>query len=601
MVSELQTREGREFPRPTELDLFDYRGARFEEVASKRQFIYGLKAAIIRSKQALDGFANNSLEKAERLKEIGRDIHNRYSALGESIVFSETYLKIQEELSKLGAKPEEVLDFFNFCFEVQLKAQKELGRSNLGFPGADIAHQPAVKGIFNKVFDKEIGKISQPSWFSGNKGQWIDFVRQHTGFVSYVHGAQRYGIRPGGPEVDMIRISSEVPDWLAAGIIPNTEIVEKELAEDREQKEQLGEYAKEIDRQLTALRDRHIEKEEKVSKWRRELMAKLPLEIRDFPTFLMYLDVAAPLTQIATEGLTKEDLRRLGSERMVRAHFDTLNYYTDATLKNNWDIMTSREFIALWFDNKFKEASLVRPANLSGIVQMIKLLCGRPSDGFSWERLKIENKKAYSALYHDLRPYFFVAKKEELDFLIEFVDQPGVTYQDLIFAVVDVAKSENGIKFADMPEVDRKKYQAMINEFYKFTKKWARENFKWALNCMFESLNSGGYNSRTADETVTSAPIGENTPERWQDLRSLMTKEGVSLANKADSIVRGLESLVLLPDTVNNLRPRYFVNGEKYKKMKRDDARIMYRIDPGSNTIFFYVEPRGFKGYVKPQ
>ena len=657
MVSELQTREGQEFPRPTELDLFDYRGARFEEVTLKRQFIYGLKVSILRSKQALDGFANNSLEKVERLKEIGRDIHNRFSALDESIIFSETYLKIHEELPKLGAKPEEVLDFFNFCFEVQLKAQKELGKSNLGFPGADIVHQPAVKGIFNKVFDKEIGKISQPSWFSGNKGQWVDFVRQHTGFVSYVHGAQRFGVRQGGPaspgggqgggEVDMIRIS-EIPDWLAASNVPNKEIVEKELAEDREQKEQLREYAKEINRQLTALRDRHVEKSEKVAKWRRELIAKLPLEIRDFPTFLMYLDVAVPLTQIATEGLTKEELRLLGSERMVRAHFDTFNYYTDATLKNNWDIMTSREFIALWFDNKFKEASLVRPAGLSGIVQMIKLLCGQPADGFSWERLKIEDKKAYSALYHDLRPHFFGAKQEERDFLIEFVDQPGLTYQDLIFAVVDTARSENGIKLEDMPEIDQKKYEAMINEFYKFTKKWIRANFKWALNCMFESLNSGGYNSRIADETVTNSPIlseieqetvqteqeteelsrdpffgwklfyitnkrspdnpkfhlpvhGENTPERWQDLRSLMTKEGVSLANKADSIVRALESLILLPDTVKNLRPRYFVNGEKYKKMKRDDARIMYRIDPESKVIFFYVEPRGHKGYIKPQ
>lgn len=648
MVSELQRREGREFPIPTELDLFDYRGARFEEVVAKRQFIYGFKVSILRSKQALDRFANNSFEKAERLKEISRDIHNRFSALDESIVFSETYLKIQEELPRLGAKPEEVLGFFNFCFEVQLKAQKELGRSNLGFPGADIAHQPAVQGIFNKVFEKEIGKISQPSWFSGNKGQWINFVKQHTGFLFYVHGSQRYGNRPGGDEVDMIRISSEIPDWLAAGNVPDKETVERELAEDREQTEELREHAREINRQLIALRDRHVEKDEKVAKWRRELIAKLPLEIEDFPSFLMYLDIATPLTQIAAEGLTKEDLRRLGSEKIARAYLDTFNYYTDAILRNIWDIMTSREFIALWFDNKFKEAGLIQSANLSGIAQMIKLMCGHPADSLTWERLKIEDKKAYSALYYDLRPHFFGAKQEELDFLIEFIDQPELTYQDLIFAVVDTVKSENGIKFEDIPEVNRKKYEAMINEFYKFTKKWVRANFKWALNCMFESLNSGGYSSRTAEETVTNSPIlseieretvqteeeseelsrdsffgwkliyitnkrspdnpkfhlpvhGESTPERWQDLRSLMTRKGVSLANKADSIVRALESLVLLPDTVQNLRPRYFVNGEKYKKMKRDDARIMYRIDPESKAIFFYVDPRGYKGYVKPQ
>lgn len=644
MVSELQRREEREFPRPTELDLFDYRGARFEEIAAKRQFIYGLKGSIFRSKQAFDGFTNNSFEKADRLKEIGLDISNRFNALDESIVLSEIYLKIQEELQTLGAKPEEVLDFFNFCFEVRLKVQKELGRSNLGFP--DIAHQPAVQGILNKIFEKEIGRTSQPSWFSGNKGQWINFARQHTGFISYAHLSQRHRVRQDD-EVDMAGIS-EIPDWLAAGNIPDKETVERELAEDREQKEELREHAREINRQLIALKDRHIEKADKVSKWKSELISKLLLEIRDFPTFLMYLDVATPLAQIAAEGLTKEDLRRLGSEKTVRVHFDTFNYYTESFLKNDWDIMTSREFIALWFDNKFKEAGLIQSANLSGIAQMIKLLCGHPADSLSWERLKTEDKKAYSALYHDLRPYFFCAKQEELDFLIEFIGQPELTYQDLIFAVVDTVKSENGIKFEDMPEVNRKKYEAMINKYYEFAKKWVRANFKWALNCMFESLNSGVYSSKIADDTVNNSPFlseidketvqteeesdelsrdpflgwkliyitnkrspdnpkfhlpvhGENAPERWQDLRSLMTREGVSLANKADSIIRALESLVLLPDTVNNLRPRYFVNGEKYKKMKRDDARIMYRIDPESKAIFFYVDPRGSKGYIKPQ
>ncbi|CAN5185387.1 hypothetical protein BH09PAT1_BH09PAT1_1210 [soil metagenome] len=90
---------------------------------------------------------------------------------------------------------------------------------------------------------------------------------------------------------------------------------------------------------------------------------------------------------------------------------------------------------------------------------------------------------------------------------------------------------------------------------------------------------------------------GESMEEREEALSNFIGTNNISCNIKPGSIVNALDWLVEVPDGVEQLRHKKTVGKEEFKKIKRGDVRLLYKVDRDEQKIVFFIHQKKAYSY----
>ena len=104
---------------------------------------------------------------------------------------------------------------------------------------------------------------------------------------------------------------------------------------------------------------------------------------------------------------------------------------------------------------------------------------------------------------------------------------------------------------------------------------------------------------RVEEETAITV-AGDTLDQKSRFLQDLIVHLGASNSVKPDSLIHALDWKTRSPKEVEQLVPIIIVRGEKWKKLKRQDMRIIYRMFPDEKKLMFFLYKKKGWGYHLP-
>lgn len=630
-------------PPPTSLHLFRFREDELPDVQRIVQGASKLKGNFSTVRRYYGRLDVELGARFERLNATIFDIRSQNKDLASSRSASEAYLRMYGELPQRGASPQEIMDFYSMCLEINTRFGTQIEQGEIKTFGTNIK-SPVNRKLANQKYTTLVSEIAPdpPSWFGNNLQAWKLFVGDRANFARYLNAdlVMLYGGNIPPQKLAGILGSTSwdaLPDWLTerGEELPDRLIIEQELEEDTQEAGSLNQAAERTRNHFMFTKEHAEQKVQGVQKWAMEKFLELfPNEETNFYQFLIYMDMLYDFPEADIKDVSNISMQE------ARGHVIEADrareFRIRAFLEEGAD--KSKELIALWLEDRLKAAGVI--GNASEVIDQhifdvfnllfseAENLSGQPSD--TWLNIRAANPKLFSILHYDLRPLVVLFSNNELTYLRELTmdSKRRGSVESLIWEMADcISANFDGIgEFA----VSDKPLMKALKQFMKFSGTWIRKYWMWAYEELLRSIsgqtseplviyqeeqpsaeleeaetaieevgrdNLAGWNifyteRMTTDRNSIAEIPGTTLEERERTLEQFLHTRSISCSIGADSVVRALEWLTSVPQEIEQIRMMKEVAGVDWKKLKRGAVRIFYRLDQAQKEMVFFVHQK---------
>ena len=544
------------------------------------------------------------------------------------VATSMAYLKFLDDLKPQGLSEQQIFDFFKPCLAINTKgsvvydvSEAEAEQAYLRDKSPEFQHKqitPYVQRAMRHI----------PEWFKGAPIEYASLLEKYSTFglllnpqlVSMTHAEriqrekQRARSLLGGEEITPnwgATIAEGIPDWVDENKPPERSLLETELAADIKEYQLVGRERTSLIRAQNYLTKSFQEKYNKYTQRFNERWEEVKIADPRLGDFLSFLGFC----------LEEEDL-----SKYIRFYIQLEGRIYDP------------EAQALWIEDSLKKAGVLEKGALIGegrelLGMMFFALRGltQQEEREKLSYLRQTNKKGHDAIRFQLQPLVNTLTDEDVLLLDDFVneakdDQAGSFVS--FFADVLVARIKQ-IELGKNPALDK-----CLSEFREFFGKVLRNNWQILFH-QFEGVifgdqvpaytpapseassdeeaqavaeledeltqirdgNLSGWRIfYSADQTTYPSHLieipGPSLDEKCDELQSLFVKLGVSSSVKLTSIIHAIDWKTQIPSEVEHLIPTIIVKGEVWKKIKRGSVRILYQMNPQTQTFVFFVHQK---------
>lgn len=618
----------------TYIPLFRYGGSKLEASRKEYQALTDYKREGDNSDAARvlkDREIGSSLD---RLAQRIIDTSLQVNSLENSISAGKAYLVFLEELKPQAYTDAQIYQLFGICLRIN-NAITVTYNDDIGY-----ALMRQRSKDFNAMGAKPIADravYSRPTWFHGDIYAFDNFVAEYSNFWSLLN-PEKISLpykEKNQLEIDKSRAighgedyddifgattAENLPDWLTNDNNPPAlETVKEELKLDetdhlfmKKERQRLvkqGGYLRQL------IKDKLTKTEERLERRWSEVRIDNPC----LGDFLSFMHIILEHSEDFTE---------------------KIKFYTD--LKGR---VTDSENLSLWIEDNFKKAGILDQGLMTDFGEQIlkayfpTLNSDNPENKATFSLFREVNKKGFMILNYDLRPFMEMLGNDDLELINQFINDQNTKEAGPVISFIGDLLSENLRKQQDsLPE----NLVKTLKDYRSFLRKFLRNNWQ-TLFQQFHSLlfplkgiveeekptpieeysykriteqvdeeisvaDKGNLlnwtllyspQERTEEETAITVE-GDTLDQKSRFLQDLFAHLGVSNSIKTDSIIHTLDWKTQMPKDVEQIVPGIIVRGERWKKIKRQDMRILYRMFPDQRKLMFFIYKKKGWGYDLP-
>lgn len=633
MTVEVVNTEFVDKPAPTSLDLFRCPRSEIQQLADGVAIGHSFRSQFIPAKEAWWNLNQGLKSRSEKIRQLSEELQDEEGFMESSVVTSRVYLKMSDELSFEGRTQQEILDLFKLCLRINTGITSRTWRYSrkLGYDRtvAILLSEGQKINVNQQIFDEEVGEPLV--WFGQDGWRWREFVGKYHFFLTYLYPEVREKYKERLiPKADLdnypcITLQEAQPDWLTEGSEGSIErlVVEKELEEDEQAFQTVKDRSMQLRRQYDYLIEVAKEKLPKApvffEKRRREFLAS----VKNFADLVIFLQATGDMTSY------KGEMDNLGFDQLFNS-----NSYLDSEMTRANAIQTlmelpgiglSTQAIALWIERRLVESNF-------DAEQFLQYALDGNQDILL---LKDVNKKAFAALFYDIKPLFELLPEDEVLYLTQLlVESKNLPWQEFILEAAEtISRRLNRNPDGSLS----KQAQITLGHVRDFAKRWLKNHWQWAYEQIQNTItkipsppqyariepvqeimlpeefktvqseieetkrgNLSGWRLRYAIGRDTRHLIdlaGETLEELEETFEKFVTEYGISCSVNRASIIHALDWLLTVPKQVEQIRIRKTVGEEVFRKLKRGPVRIFYQLDPQEKTIIFFVHQKQAYSY----
>ena len=622
-------------------DLFKYPASKKDELKVRILEVDSSFTIYSIANRTLNEYLRSSNERFTRLSDTSVDMYEELDLLKSSVAVSKMYLTLRQELPIVGISDEEFIDMFKFFTKINSKVSEKLFHGIHRENGIERIKIDNVRGQQAKTINKILEEHSAPKpWFKGTKAEWRDFLINHSIFLFNFMDKDTKTSANDDIRIQGVTYQNGMPDWfdgLDEGILPSDEIVEQEILEDTQDAKRIN---TDLDQLLKS--QKYIVKEERrktygFAKMVEKTKNKLELSVDNFPLLLI------SLISCHTGGFT---LKPDAEERFAagKIPFDYLesSELIEQTIDNflaKEERLLCKETVAQWIEDSLEKSKsisqdlkVIDPDFGRVSILLLDSVGGDTRAATEFKKTLGTNKRLYYSLTKDIAPLLIHVTADELAYLKEIIKEYGVKTAGHAILEIAEAISYHSTDFSNnLP----KESQSAINRLRTYTKKVLIRDHIDLYDAMantllideedipaateentfeekalkietaaiaVESANIGlgnladwqliYSNNRSLSENHLDPIDGQSLEEREKALEEYVVQNGISCSVKIGSIIRAFDWLVTVPEEKEWLAMRKEVDGVTFKKKKRGRVRILYRMDPETKKIIFFLHQK---------
>lgn len=585
---------------------------------------------------------------------------NQMNELVSSASTGEAYLYLHDELELLGASDADINAFFKTCLSLNSLYYEALQNNKLqtaqGIPQVSkaVRHQ-----VINTIFMREFKNITKAPWHNGSDKAWEQFVRDHASFEGYIFEKRKEKDKYSySPRITGYTKRDSYPDWLEESVITR-KMVTEEYQGDAKAIAALSQRKKTALTQKQYLVNNRLARITESGDWINQEATSLLNQIpNDFFGNIILVDA---LVTFYTNDPAKTD-RILKALHLDTTTFQQKAFFenTDKELNKNFvsgeNGCFSPQLIALWIEHSLKKSGedISKPPS-SDVKNLLSIALENPTKTITdeiWQNALKANKKLGNFIYYNLRPLFEAIPEEERQVASELIKEAeGESLEELIWTISDLLSPLR-------QNLEEERTEDLLPSFFKaqrdledFSLKWLNQHWKW----VHQQLPIRLQKSLTVDEVSDQIQIPQEIqpePEQktdqideleqetkaletgslagWQvfyvenysfpdDSRFLVKINGETLQTthtkfseyivfkklsgnpKSVLIINELEDAVSRASTVEEQTRWKLVthSGIEYRKRKVGHQRILYRMDPTTQRIVFFLYRKEDRSYRK--
>lgn len=614
---------------PTELTLFRNNQVENSKKVDKSEY---LRSVLLVNYNHAVNISREFQEREKKVRTKTVDVVSLEFEHASYISASASYLKLWEEFSKHNISQQDFKEYFIKCFYINSETVTRLDQKD--WKEKERANMEIVINSKSKVRNRE--KIAArvagkpPVWFNGNTSEWIKKIATDSIFSALFDATINPYIAAEVTSVIGFTEHESIPDWMENLDTknPSLEEVELELSDDQKELGYLKAHTQKMKNSLERMRDfyfdQFIKTVKKSEEFRRSMM---PVNTRmsDIVSFLHAVEDRSEF-KIETWGSnpSPEDLRKsgVGYAEWIDKYYKSLN-----------ELPASEEFIAIWMENKFKEAGL----NVSTIITediAEELTLFEERDEEKLKTYKESNKKMYYNLNNEINPLLRLASVDEREYLKQLIkESQGLSLESVIWEFSYLI-SRNQFDANDRNQ------EKSFKEIKRTGELWLRRNWMWAFN----ELRRASSNEEKSEERQFAAGDGEDQEiekldqqneedaisekegtlsdwdiqystnrriqgsglvnihgnsldEKQERLEELLLKEGHQVSIKSSSVINALDWVATIPDEIYYMMPKMNVDGVDFTKVKRGAVRLLLKRDKENKNIVFFLHQKKAMNY----
>lgn len=642
-------------PLPTTLTLFGRTQPERTYIHERWGAYQHLRGQERTSRSAIQRFLEESKKREQRLRQTSSNLLGEKLDLASSEACGAAYLKMLDELPAYGASEGWIEAFFLDCLVISLHSTGRIAKDinedkpqNPRNAAADVAEDM-------ELINRYLSFDSHP-WFAGSESEWTQFAWDRCNFSRYLFPkikdrrmSERIRETINEKGYTGAVFISGLPDWVLAEIddhkpAPTRSVIEEEMHADHQQNLLVEKQLKDVDTQIKYIHNRDIAKVKKVALGVARRAQEVFPAITTFPDLVLYLGIAdlipqyhVPLSQVETlPGI--EILTTMLPLEQVPAQAIEQFIASETTA-------FSKENAALWIENILRQGGVIESAQdpLSNVfvahMDTIIAMLGdqkRPAD---------EDKRSIpKALMFDIRTLLKLASPDDLAYLQELMHElQGIPLEPVIWEIAEIVSRNTQQK--DNAPIDRDT-EVRLNHIKTFAKAWIAQHHQWALGNLketatrinvtqpqatnevsvegpetgtieikeeqelaasvqaleetakeYETGNLAGWRilysekGRTDTKSLVEIP-GVTLDERTEALREFLGKNSIPCTEEANVIIDTFDTLVTEEGVTKHIRPRYELKGNKFKRYRKGEIRLLYTIDEDTRQLIFYIEQK---------
>lgn len=453
-----------------------------------------------------------------------------------------------------------------------------------------------------------------------------------------------------------LTIEGEFPDWLLDlnGKIPTKEEAEQELEEDKAEHENIVRAYREVNQKGEYVINRTLDKFKKALVILRRKEKEVFPQIGNFPGFILFLKATGQRTEYPVDNETLLKMPASELTNYIKRHTLNPGKSREKAIRNfveSPEFLTNPEPIALFLERKLRDGNVMGNAQDTiddNFIDRVTGICDDPPSS-KVQDLRNHDKRTFRTLVYDLKPILDVLSPDIKSYLKDLMlDSKGSPIETIIWEIAILLSSS----FKDGVPKDTKLNPIFIKDIKNFTsdlliKYWDKlyqelqkslqkdqkeETVSMPLikdrqeqtasietvrgreealeevqeiDAITEELGRGNLagweilytTNRSTDPQHLKEIGGETMDEREDELKKFLIQERIGASIKPGSIIRAIEWLVAIPATIEYLRDKKEVNGNKFLKLKRGPVRIFYQLLPEEKRFIFFLHQKQQMSY----
>lgn len=633
---------------PTSLDLFVIDGERRNSLTQRVNPMARFNREFFSSAKSLVTLNGEYINKMERLADGMVDMSEQQMKLRSSRTSSFAYLRIYDELSERNVSSKDILDFFKLCLKINTFNFSQSRQLYSAEGPTGLAQERIKKGKKeNKTRSFLENNIPEPpEWFGNDKARWKAFIVDHANFPLYLnpndvesftkkrHKGKDYSDRLG------ITVEDGLPDWLLDlnGNIPDGTVVledyEVDTQEDNNLRKHMNDNSKQVDYLVNLVSEKYRNAALRFEQRRRNIFNSydtLPDLFTALRSIRNIWGYSAELEEISTFTLSQFATHEIPSVRLQEKMIEEFSQNEPTTF--------DKYIVALWIEKNLKDGKIITsakekiPTNFLDLLDVvIEEKQNNPVPSEKIQDIRSENKNAFNVLKYEISP---LLSGDELSYIRELTKAlQDKSIEEVIWEIAELVslKYKKGVS-TETP----KQTQITMNHLKSFSRKWIKANWEWAYDQLYDSLtkpierpteekndeieileqtqtdNSIEQEIQVAIEEIKRDNLmkwnieylpdpdrekeieeaelvhigGDALSEREEAFTKFVRTNSIS-CRKPASVIQALERIAGEQGTTEEfIRMRKVIRGEEFKKLRIDDVRVFYKVDPNTRRIIF--------------
>lgn len=562
--------------------------------------------------------------KQDRLAKSFDEANQNLSAINSSQTISVVYLKMLDDFG-YSLDPGEFKEYFLDCLSFNNENSEKSFDSTpeqTAFNAVLASKGKTPPHIVDLI--KKIDRQPVRNWFKGNTNEWRNFIRTCSNFSQYIKlgdsvttkNLPEWFKKKREENLDGFKLLGSTqldhyPDWLFdwQDGLPDPVVVEKDIAEDEDQRELVRRVWQGYLSQHDGLDDDRNAKHDKgiihFEKWRR----KLEGNTNSLVEAMIYFDATTGVYEhLSVDGSNNEEIDTVSEplspeesrKRVINDFVEKYRFETDV--------------VALWLDEQLAHGEF--------LPQVLDWFSG-PRKDEELHGLKGRDKKLHNLIKYQLAPFFSVLSTEEKDYILELASSGQSTAQTTLdIAEIFSSHLKSGM-ISDHPKIEADVIKTVGKWINKFEDPQLKQRLRSVIQGNFTPVNAPVKETEQASvETTTmqeevaedieelrvtslsawkrywirdynpedkSTPVdGENMNEIVEHLDELFETHGESYSIKTSSIINALDWFIRVPEEIKRMWIKEEIDGVEYYKLKRGAVRIFCILDPEGQSISFF-------------